>query len=70
MNPVLDTPTDVRLMALATQLLLGLFVLMGLSACGWWLVRHPAWHLAGIQVQGDVARDLVETTLLRNWLKK
>ncbi|WP_342130528.1 cell division protein FtsQ/DivIB [Hydrogenophaga sp. OTU3427] len=61
MNPVLDTPTDVRLMALASQLLLGLFVLMGLSACGMWLVRHPAWHLAGIKVQGDVAHQNVVT---------
>jgi len=57
MNPVLDTPTDIRLMALATQLLVGLFVLMGLSAAGLWVVRHPAWTLAGIEVRGDVARQ-------------
>jgi cell division protein FtsQ len=59
MNPVLDTPNDIRLMALATQLLLALFVLMGLSALGTWLVRHPSWHVAGIQVQGDVAHQNV-----------
>ncbi|HEX5390902.1 MAG TPA: cell division protein FtsQ/DivIB [Burkholderiaceae bacterium] len=57
MNPVLDTPNDIRLMALATQLLLALFVLMGLSAGGLWLVRHPSWHVAGIKVQGDVAHQ-------------
>ena len=54
MNPVLDTPNDIRLMALATQCLVALFVLMGLSAGGLWLVRHPSWHVAGITVQGDV----------------
>lgn len=59
MNPVLDTPNDIRLMALATQLLLALFVLMGLSAGGLWLVRHPSWHVAGIKVQGDVAHQNV-----------
>lgn len=61
MNPVLDTPNDIRLMALATQLLVGLFLLMGLSAGGLWLVRHPAWQVAGIQVQGDVVHQNVAT---------
>lgn len=57
MNPALDTPNDIRLMALATQWLLVLFVLMGLSALGLWLVRHPAWQVAGIQVHGDVTHQ-------------
>ena len=57
MNPSMDTPNDIRLMALATQGLLVLFVLMGLSALGLWLVRHPSWHVAGIQVHGDVAHQ-------------
>lgn len=59
MNPVIDTPNDIRLMALATQWLVVLFVLMGLSAGGLWLVRHPSWGVAGIVVHGDVAHQNV-----------
>lgn len=47
-------PLDVKLMALATQLMLGLLALMCLGALGTWLLRHPVWTVKAIEVQGDV----------------
>ena len=47
-------PLDVKLMALATQLMLGLVALMCLGALGTWLLRHPVWTVKAIEVQGDV----------------
>ena len=52
-----DMPLDVKLMALATQLLLGVFALLALGALGTWAVRHPAWTVKGISVHGDVAHQ-------------
>lgn len=52
-----ELPLDVKLMALATQLLLGAFVLLSLGALGTWAVRHPAWALKGISVHGDVTHQ-------------
>ena len=52
-----DMPLDVKLMALATQLLLGVFALLALGALGPWAVRHPAWTVKGISVHGDVAHQ-------------
>lgn len=49
-----DLPLDVKLMALATQLMLGLLALMCLGAFGTWLLRHPVWTVKAIEVQGDV----------------
>ena len=52
-----ELPLDVKLMALATQLLLGAFVLLSLGALGTWVVRHPAWTLKGISVHGEVSHQ-------------
>lgn len=49
-----DMPLDVKLMALATQLLLGVFALLTLGALGTWAVRHPVWTVKAISVHGDV----------------
>ncbi|NIM43074.1 MAG: FtsQ-type POTRA domain-containing protein [Hydrogenophaga sp.] len=57
MPPTTDMPLDVKLMALATQLLLGVFALLALGALGTWAVRHPAWTVKGISVHGDVAHQ-------------
>lgn len=50
-------PLDVKLMALATQLLLGAFALLAVGAIGTWVVRHPAWTLRGISVHGEVSHQ-------------
>lgn len=49
-----DLPLDVKLMALATQLMLGLLALLCVGALGTWLLRHPVWTVKAIEVQGDV----------------
>ena len=50
-------PVDIRLMQGATVLLALALVVMALAALAWWGVRHPAFALAGITVQGDVAHS-------------
>jgi cell division protein FtsQ len=52
-----DMPLDVKLMALATQLLLGVFALISLAALGTWVVRHPVWTVKAISVHGDVVHQ-------------
>ena len=52
-----DMPLDVKLMALATQLLLGVFALLSLAALGTWVVRHPVWTVKAISVHGDVVHQ-------------
>lgn len=50
-------PADVRLMNMAAAGLLLLFVLLGLLGSAWWLLRHPAFSLQAITVQGEVERN-------------
>lgn len=50
-------PLDVKLMALATQLMLGVFALLTLGAISLWAVRHPVWSVKGISVVGDVTHQ-------------
>ncbi|MBX3610645.1 MAG: cell division protein FtsQ/DivIB [Hydrogenophaga sp.] len=52
-----ELPLDVKLMALATQLLLGVFALLSLGAVATWAVRHPVWTVKGIVVAGDVSHQ-------------
>lgn len=54
-----ELPLDVRLMAVVTNALVGLFVVLGLVLLGVWAVRHPAWSVAGITIRGDVAHQNV-----------
>ncbi len=54
-------PIDVRVMNVATLLMLGVFGVIALSALGWWGVRHPVFALSGITVQGDVAHNSAAT---------
>jgi cell division protein FtsQ len=56
-----DMPLDVKLMAVATQLLLGVFALFALVGVGSWAVRHPVWTVKAISVHGDVAHQSVVT---------
>ncbi|WP_372658937.1 cell division protein FtsQ/DivIB [Hydrogenophaga sp.] len=55
--PSTELPLDVRLMTAVTNTLVGLFVALGLGMLGVWVVRHPAWSVTGISVQGDVAHQ-------------
>jgi cell division protein FtsQ len=50
-------PTDVRLMNMATALLVLVFVLLALGSGAWWLIRHPGFALQTITVQGEVHRN-------------
>ena len=50
-------PTDVRLMNMATALLVLVFVLLALGSGAWWLIRHPGFALQTIMVQGEVHRN-------------
>lgn len=47
-------PFDVRAMQTAATLLLALALLGGLAAVLLWALRHPAWAVGSIRVQGDV----------------
>jgi cell division protein FtsQ len=50
-------PDDVRLMNMATALLVAVFVLLALGSWAWWLIRHPGFALQTITVQGEVSRN-------------
>ena len=50
-------PADVRLMNMATALLVTVFVLLALGGGAWWLIRHPSFALQTITVQGEVSRN-------------
>jgi cell division protein FtsQ len=50
-------PADVRLMNMATALLVVVFVLLALGSWAWWLIRHPSFALQTITVQGEVSRN-------------
>jgi cell division protein FtsQ len=52
-----DMPLDVKLMAVATQLLLGVFAVLCLVALGNWLMRQPLWAVKSIVVDGDVTHQ-------------
>ncbi len=54
-------PADVRLMNLATALMVTVFVLLALGGGAWWLIRHPMFDLQAISVQGEVHRNNVVT---------
>jgi cell division protein FtsQ len=56
-----ELPLDVKLMAVATQLLLGVYAVLTLGAIGTWAVRHPVWTVKAISVHGDVAHQSAVT---------
>ena len=57
MKKPMPLPADVRLMNIATALLVTAFVLLTLGGWAWWLIRHPSFALQTITVQGDVNRN-------------
>jgi cell division protein FtsQ len=60
-NKPMPLPADVRLMNMATALLVTVFVLLALGGGAWWLIRHPMFDLQAISVQGEVHRNNVVT---------
>jgi cell division protein FtsQ len=57
MNPTLPVPLDVKLMNLTASVLFVICAVSGLAAVAWWALRHPAFALAGITVQGDTSHN-------------
>lgn len=54
-------PFDVRLMNVTATLLFALAGVALVAALGWWALRHPAFSIRGITVQGDVAHNSAAT---------
>lgn len=57
MPAALQQPFDVKLMNISATALLSVGVVMLLAALAWWAVRHPAFAIAAIKVQGDVVHN-------------
>lgn len=56
MKKSMPLPVDVRLMNMASALLMLVLVSLALVGAAGWLLRHPAFALQAISVQGDVDR--------------
>ncbi|MGM9425735.1 cell division protein FtsQ/DivIB [Hydrogenophaga sp. MI9] len=52
-----DLPLDVRLMTVVTRGLVLVFAVLCLGAIATWIVRHPAWSVRAISVQGEVTHQ-------------
>ncbi|MGE0348309.1 cell division protein FtsQ/DivIB [Hydrogenophaga sp.] len=52
-----ELPLDVKLMAVVTHVLIGVFAVLSLGLFTTWLVRHPVWTVKAITVHGDVAHQ-------------
>jgi len=50
-------PVDIRLMNIATALLLVVVLSLLLGSGAWWLLRHPMFAIQSISVQGEVTRN-------------
>ncbi len=61
MTASLPTPFDVKLMNFAATALFSICFVMLLAAGVWWALRNPLFTIAGITVQGDVARNSAVT---------
>lgn len=57
MKKSMPLPLDIRLMNMAAASLLLVFVLLLVGGVAWWLLRHPAFAIQSITVQGDVTRN-------------
>ena len=61
MNPAMPVPFDVKLMNIAANALFTLGFVLFAAAGAWWAVRHPAFAIAGITVQGEVTHNSAPT---------
>ncbi len=57
MSDSLPAPFDVKLMNLTASVLFMLCGAAVLAAGAWWVLRHPAFAIGGIVVQGDVTHN-------------
>ncbi|WP_299510922.1 cell division protein FtsQ/DivIB [uncultured Limnohabitans sp.] len=57
MKKPMPLPADVRLMHMATASLVVVFMALALAGSAGWLLRHPAFALQAITVQGEVDRN-------------
>ncbi len=57
MKAMAPLPVDIRLMNKVSALLLTLCVLVCLASGLWWMLRHPAFALKLITVEGEVSRN-------------
>jgi len=57
MKKTAPMPVDIRLMNIATALLLVVVLSLLLGSGAWWLLRHPMFAIQSISVQGEVTRN-------------
>jgi len=57
MNDSLAVPLDVKLMNLTASVLFMSLTALVLAAGGWWVLRHPAFSIGAISVQGELAHN-------------
>ena len=57
MEHAAELPLDVKLMTVATRALVVLLAVLVVAALGTWALRHPAWTVRAITVQGDVVHQ-------------
>ena len=57
MKKAMPLPLDVRLMNVTAASLVLVFVLLVAAGGTWWLLRHPAFAIQAITVQGEVSRN-------------
>ena len=57
MNPGLSAPLDVKFMNLAASLVFMACVALVLAAGAWWVLRHPAFAIGRIVVQGELVHN-------------
>jgi cell division protein FtsQ len=57
MNHTLPAPLDVKLMNLTASVLFAGCVVLVLAASAWWVLRHPAFGIGRIVVQGDLVHN-------------
>lgn len=57
MEHAAELPLDVKLMTVATRALVVVLAVLVLAAVGTWALRHPAWTVRAITVQGDVVHQ-------------
>ena len=57
MKKAMLLPLDVRLMNMTAASLVLVFVLLVLAGGSWWILRHPAFAIQAITVQGEVTRN-------------
>lgn len=57
MTETLPLPLDVKLMNLTASVVFVACAVLALAAGGWWVLRHPAFAIGRIVVQGDLVHN-------------